>query len=172
MEEVWKPVVGYEDYEVSNLGRVYSKKSKIYLKPMVHRDGYLRVALYVNNKRQYKYIHQLVAQAHIPNPNNFTEINHLDRDKTRNTIDNLEWSSRTHNVQHSHGKVVQQYDINGNLINEFPSCHEAGRVLGIPGGSIWYTIQKSKNHCYNNFIWKYKNENLVADDVENINETP
>jgi len=157
MEEIWKTIEEFPNYEVSNMGRIYSKKSNIYLKPMKNRDGYLKVALYINNKRHFKFVHQLVGQAFIPNPNNYTEINHLDLDKTRNTVDNLEWSSRTHNIQHSHGKIVQQYDINGNLISEFPSCGYAGITLGVPYGSIWYAIQKSKNHLYNGFIWKYKN---------------
>lgn len=102
--EIWKSVVGYEGiYEVSNLGRVRSidryvnnksgkqiRKGKL-LKIHKSYRGYLRVILSKECKIRYLFVHKLVAQAFIPNPNNYEQIDHLDGDKTNNNANNLEW---------------------------------------------------------------------------------
>lgn len=113
MKEVWKPVVGFEKFfEISNLGRLkrttvyqntWNKKKRInpnrIVKPTPER-GYLRIALSVNGKRYLKYIHRLVAEAFIPNPNNYKEVNHIDNNRSNNRVDNLEWCDRKHNLDH------------------------------------------------------------------------
>lgn len=110
MEEVWKPIKGYEGiYEVSNYGRIKSlqrirnnKNGLITLKtsirkPQVSRGGYLCVILRKHNDPKYHYVHRLVASAFIPNPNNYPFINHIDEVKTNNQVNNLEWCSRLYN---------------------------------------------------------------------------
>lgn len=102
-EEIWKAIEGYEDYEISSLGRVKSlandksRKEKI-LKPMKHRDGYLFVHLYRDRKYKRFYVHRLVATAFIPNPEGFEQINHKDENKINNVVDNIEWVSRSYNI--------------------------------------------------------------------------
>lgn len=66
-------------------------------------NGYMKVNLYdVDGKCKKKYVHRLVAIAFIPNPNNYSEVNHIDCDKTNNHVDNLEWCSRKTNLKHSY----------------------------------------------------------------------
>lgn len=114
MEE-WRDVVGYENYyKVSNYGSVASKsryvnnngslvlKKEQMLKPCVVCKGYLQYDLYVEGKRSKQYAHRLVAQAFIPNPNDFPEVNHKDGDKTNNHVDNLEWVTKAENQKHAH----------------------------------------------------------------------
>ena len=114
--EVWKPIEGFEEfYEVSNLGRIRSKdriqkvplgrqgivRGKI-LKIQPNSRGYLRAQLY--NKRgekKYFFVHRLVAQAFIENPQNLPVVNHLDFDYTNNKADNLEWTTLKGNMQYS-----------------------------------------------------------------------
>ena len=76
--EIWKEIEGYEGlYEVSNLGNVKSlnkRKGRI-LKPIKDHFGYLRVNLYNSEYKIHK-VHRLVAEAFIPNPNNYPIINH------------------------------------------------------------------------------------------------
>ena len=103
MEEIWKDISGYEGlYQISNLGNVkslnYSRTGKErILKPGTDKDGYLLVTLYKNrNKRPFK-IHRLVAKAFIPNPDNKSDVNHKDENKTNNCVDNLEWMTRMEN---------------------------------------------------------------------------
>ena len=107
--EEWRPVVGYEGlYEVSNTGRVrsldrYTKyrcsyrlhKGKV-LSPAIKDNGYLIVRL---QKRMF-YVHRLVAEAFIENPDNLPEVNHLDEDKTNNRVDNLEWCDHKYNMNY------------------------------------------------------------------------
>lgn len=113
--EKWKPVQGYEGfYEVSNEGRVRSvdryvkqrdkfmqlKKGKV-LSPAKNRLGYMCVALSRENKLSARTIHRLVAIAFIKNPNGYKEINHIDGNKQNNNVENIEWSTRSKNINHA-----------------------------------------------------------------------
>lgn len=97
-KEVWKDIKGYPNYQISNLGRVWSKKRQIYLSPNKNQKGYLSVYLYaINGKQKRELIHRLVALAFIDNPNNYPCVNHKDENKNNNTITNLEWCSYSYN---------------------------------------------------------------------------
>lgn len=114
MEEVWKPILGYEEYyEVSNLGRVRTIPRVVntnnggyitiprFIKSLtLHYKGYLQVRLKVNNKPKTMFVHRLVAEAFIPNLNGYKYINHKDEDKTNNRVDNLEWCTALHNNEY------------------------------------------------------------------------
>lgn len=122
MEEVWKPINGYEEfYEVSNAGRIRSKDRKMVLsdgkrnweyikkgrilKPVTRQHGYLGVMLYGkggHKTRGFKTfsVHRLVAEAFIPNPNGLPEVNHIDEDKTNNRVGNLQWVSHIDNTNY------------------------------------------------------------------------
>ena len=106
MKEEWRDIKGYEGlYKVSNLGRVkslnynHTKKEKVLdFKPK--SNGYIIVKLWKNGKSKSFYIHRLVAEAFIPNPNNYPEINHKIDDfkhRSNNRVDNLEWCTRKYN---------------------------------------------------------------------------
>ena len=116
--EIWKPIPGYESsYEVSNLGNVRSKDRVIYQKdshggmmykryrgkPVAQTDngqGYKIVSL-GNFGRKNHYVHRLVAEMFVDNPNGFTVVNHLDYNTNNNRADNLEWTTIAGNVRHS-----------------------------------------------------------------------
>ena len=116
MEEIWKDIKEYEGlYQISNLGRVKRlkfinrhlnfKKERI-LKP--YKDGgknYFIIALYKNGKREYKQIHRLVAEAFIPNTNNFPLVNHKDENKTNNYVNNLEWCTCKYNTNYGTSRL-------------------------------------------------------------------
>lgn len=97
--EEWRPIKGFPNYLVSNLGQVISlsragaNKSKgvMILKELNRKNGYLKVDLYLDGKGFSKSVHRLVAEAFIPNPDNLPEVNHKDEDKTNNHVNNLEW---------------------------------------------------------------------------------
>ena len=99
--EIWKDIEGYEGlYAVSNTGKVYSYKSKKILRSNATelRCGYINVLLTKDGKRKQKYIHRLVAQAFIPNPENKPEVNHIDHNPQNNHVDNLEWVTKNENI--------------------------------------------------------------------------
>lgn len=104
MEEVWKPIKGYEGlYEVSSLGRVKSLNFKRsgeegILSPA--SKPYLQVTLYSKGKASQPLVHRLVAETFIPNPNNLPQINHIDEDTHNNSVENLEWCSSSYNINY------------------------------------------------------------------------
>ena len=88
MEEIWKDIEGYPDYRISNYGRVMSLKRglKRVLKPQKDKYGYLICSLWENGKGKTLKIHRLVAEAFLPNHSNKPEIDHINTDKTDNTV--------------------------------------------------------------------------------------
>lgn len=116
MNEVWKPVAGYEGiYEVSSIGRVrslsrpkegkYSHKveGRILAQGYNKANGYYSVNLCYKGKHRTSYVHRLVAGAFLPNPNGLEEVNHKDENKRNNRADNLEWCDRLYNIHHGTG---------------------------------------------------------------------
>ena len=103
MEEIFKDVKGYEGYyEVSNLGRVRSTsyKGTRILKPSL-KSRYKIVVFCINQIKVHKLVHRLVAEAFIPNPNNYSIVNHIDGNRKNNEVSNLEWCTPLYNTQHA-----------------------------------------------------------------------
>ena len=102
--EEWRDVVGYEGlYQVSNLGRVRSfkrDKAKI-IKSNPGIGDYLRVVLCKDFDKKNRFVHVLVAQAFIPNPEGKKQVNHLDGNKKNNCVDNLAWATPAENIAHA-----------------------------------------------------------------------
>lgn len=86
-----------EDYEITKEGQVINKRTQHILKPQSNNKGYLRVILC---GKKY-FVHRLVAEKYIPNPNNYEQVNHIDGDKTNNNVNNLEWVSNLMNRAHA-----------------------------------------------------------------------
>ena len=115
--EVFTDIPGYEGYQVSNLGRVKNNKTGKILKPYLTR-GYLRVSLYNESSRKCKLVHRLVAEAFLPNPDNKSDVNHINGCKTDANVCNLEWVSASENMSHAHQnglrpKINTQGEKNG-----------------------------------------------------------
>ena len=119
MEE-WRDIKGYEGaYQVSSYGRIrsldriverktgnYKHKGRI-LKQNDDTHGYLKVNLTKHDKKKTFKVHRLVAQAFIPNPNNYTVINHKDENKTNNKVENLEWCTSKYN--NNYGTIQKRH---------------------------------------------------------------
>ena len=90
------------DYEIYDDGRIYSIKYKKFLKPYKTKSGYLNVDIYCGGSRYKKGVHQLVAEAFIPNPENKHTVNHKNFDKTDNRVTNLEWATQSEQNIHSY----------------------------------------------------------------------
>ena len=109
MTEIWKDIVGYEGlYQVSNLGNVkrlkgYKGRGKGYIveehliKPSISSNGYQNVVLCKNGKTKTFTMHRLVAIAFLYNSDNLPQVNHKDKNKLNNWVDNLEWCDSKYN---------------------------------------------------------------------------
>ena len=145
MSEIWKECVQNNAYSVSNRGRVYSTKSNKVLKP-VKSNGYLNVSLCAGSgtKPQPTGIHVLVLAAFKPQPENMTQVNHIDGVKTNNKLDNLEWSTASLNGLHAYKtglwdkkklyRRVRLYE--GDTFIDFKSNQDAAKYLGVSTSSI------------------------------------
>lgn len=99
---IWKNVPEYEQYEISNLGKVRSKKSMKVLRPFSRNGGYQTITLCKKGKTKHFAVHRLVAQLFIPNPDNKPQVNHINGCKLINTACNLEWVSCSENHIHAY----------------------------------------------------------------------
>ena len=86
---------GYPNYLIYEDGRVYNKKFKRFLTANKDTNGYYYNQLYNNNKCQNISVHRLIALHYIPNPNNYPEVDHIDRNRQNNNISNLRWVSKS-----------------------------------------------------------------------------
>lgn len=178
MEEIWKPVVGFEGlYEVSNLGNVKSierngtVKGGKYMSKILDNYGYYMCKL--RNKKIVKIpkIHRLVAQAFIPNPENKPQVNHKDGNKLNNCVDNLEWVTPRENILHAveNGLIDVIGDIknfcgyrveqikDGKVINTFETISKSSRETGVCRSGI-EKVLKGKQKTSGGYYWKRCND--------------
>lgn len=171
MDEIWKDIEGYPDYMVSNMGRIKSLKfgkEKI-LKNRKNCRGYLQVTLLKNGiEKSYK-VHRLVAETFLDNPNNLSEVNHIDEDKTNNCVSNLEfctaeynsnYGSRNERISKSLSKPVIQFSLDGKFIKKWKCVMDVQRELGIDNGSVSKCC-KGKLKTAGKYIWRYEIEKVA-----------
>ena len=169
--EIWRTVVIkgeiYDKYKISNLGRLinlnYRRTGKAKLmEPFDNGHGYLQVHLSKNKITKTFLVHRLVSEIFIPNPNNLTEVNHIDEDKTNNRVDNLEWKSHKGNCNHgtrnkrmakTKSKKVLQFTLSGEFIREWESTRECGRN-GFNHGNVCLCCN-GKLPYYKGYKWCY-----------------
>lgn len=91
MTEQWQTIKDLNNYAISNYGRVLNKKTGRFIKSSVGGTGYPSVCIYTDDgRRVFRFIHRLVAEAFIPNPNNFECVNHIDENRLNPYYENLE----------------------------------------------------------------------------------
>ena len=168
---------GFEGvYQVSNCGRVRSLDhydsngvSMILYKGRIRKQkrvagGYLAVML----KRKNYYVHRLVAEAFLPNPENKLQVNHLDEDKANNHVSNLEWCTSKENMNHhdlpkrigkrKRGKVINnkpiaQFTLDGVEVARYDSALDAHRKTGIDFSAIRKVV-KGVYRQTGGFVWR------------------
>lgn len=185
-KEIWKDIPGYEGvYKASSYGRIKrvgayknqfrkSWESEKILKPGVKPNGYLFVNLSKDGKQKVHHVHRLIAETFIANTQNKPTVNHKDGDKSNNNIENLEWATYKENNIHSiqvlgngrhrrngGGKTVLQFDLDMNLIAEYPSYRQAVRETGILSIDVVCRGERQKGKkqkTAGGYIWRYKED--------------
>jgi len=97
--EEWRVI--YNDYEISNHGRLRRTGQRKLLKGSV-KDGYVRISLRTKDGDQSKFVHRLVAEAFIPNPDNKEIVDHIDGNRSNNHVNNLRWVTAEENTNNQH----------------------------------------------------------------------
>lgn len=189
MEEEWKDIKGYEGmYQISTLGRIKSFKCnrKRILKIGSNPLGYVIIGLWKDNKEKFYQVHRIVAETFIENVDNKKEVNHIDGNKRNNSIENLEWVTRSENMKHAiknkllvidrnkcknkrKMKSIQQLDLNGNLIKDWDSYIDIVNNLEKSGSHIYDCCLNKRKSAYG-YRWKYKEELVKPSNKTNSNQ--
>lgn len=122
---------GFEGiYQINPQGEIWSCHYKKLMKPMINEDGYLKINLRNAEFKNYKrFIHRLIAIQYIPNPDNLAEIDHIDRNKLNNSIDNLRWVSRENNRANRETKgCITTFQANGKTNYKASYAIEKGKI--------------------------------------------
>jgi hypothetical protein len=98
MEE-FEEIKGFSNYLINKEGKVWTKLKNRLLKPSLDKDGYYIVDLTKDGKHHKKKVHRLVGIQFIPNPNNLPCIDHIDRNRQNNSLENLRWVNNITNLQ-------------------------------------------------------------------------
>lgn len=154
--EVWKDVEGFEaHYQVSNHGRVRSiKKEILVLKGEYQHNGYKRVCLWKDGRKQNKLVHRLVAIAFLQNPSNYSDVNHIDEDKTNNHVANLQWCTHLYNMNFGSIKEKMSYASKGRMV----SMETRKKISNLSRGCQWIN-----DGVHEKFIKKDLTESYLRD---------
>lgn len=179
-KEIWKPILGFEGtYEVSNFGLVrsidriivhntyketsksktqFNKGKTIAIRYNNMGKGYAYLMLYLNSKHTKKFVHRLVAQAFIENPENKKEVNHIDGNPRNNNVENLEWNTRKENIAHAIAtglhdcrKKIRAISCDGTVL-KFNSINEATKYFGCNRTSISRALNGKAITCHKHFF--------------------
>lgn len=161
---MWEEVRDFPNYCVSRKGGIINLNNTRVILGTTTKSGYKRVQLHKKgDKPKSVFIHRLVAEAFIPNPENKPEVNHKNGIKTDNRVENLEWATCSENCLHRervigvnrdysnrHRKQVRCVETN----TIYPSCLAASRETGLWQGNISATARGDQKSC-GGFRWEY-----------------
>jgi hypothetical protein len=114
-EELWKIIPSFTDYEASNMGQIRNRLTKKIISSC-ENGGYYQLHLYRQKIRHALKLHRVIAEAFIPNPDNKEHVNHKNKDRGDNSVENLEWMTVQENNDHKVTVGVKRKDVNGRPI--------------------------------------------------------
>lgn len=171
MIEEWKQLD--DKYYVSSLGRLATSKGRI-LKQRTNERGYKVVSLPSPHSNR---VHRIVAQAFIPNPQNKPQVNHIDGDKTNNSVDNLEWVTNKENMLHAIDNGLTSAKTTKEMRAEMRRLYESGEhtfksiaeIFGVSTSTATDVI-RGNNPCYRDegYIDERKKYKLKQEQIDEI----
>lgn len=183
-----KEIAGFPDYTITDKGQITSYKHKTpkIMTTWYQKSGYENIVLSKNCQIYRCLVHRLVAQTFIPNPFNLPEVNHKDKNRANNTVENLEWSTRIDNLYDSYSTTSPTRNFrecyltlidSTEPIQYFQSIAEAARYASVNYGCSETGLirnHKSKGYKieYLKSVTTKKDENLDRDRDENCPVAP
>lgn len=172
VNEIWRAIKEYPNYEVSNQGRVRNIKTHRILQPSYTKDGYQFVGLYKDGKQKYYRINRLVAEAFIPIPQTYLDkgysketlqVDHIDENKQNNSVANLQWLTHKENLVKSKALCVVGYNHDKMIItdqyNKLSTYYTDKYQKGFNKGTICQCCNHKIKRAYN-YKWQYLTKNL------------
>lgn len=162
--EIWRPVKGFELYEVSDQGRMRNVKTGRVFTGTKDAFGYIHVRLIHGDEFKLRKLHRLVAEAFIDNPDNKPIVDHINNDKSDNRAVNLRWCTYSENQRYfidsgkytpgSKVRKIAQYDMKGKLVATYGNTFEASAATGIQHFTI-YPAAKGMLKTAGGYMWRF-----------------
>lgn len=152
-----KVINGYENYMITEDGRVWSIKANKFLCIWKGTDGRNTVTLYKEGKRHIIRVYKLVANAFLPNPDNKPMVNHIDGNCGNDNVNNLEWCTNAENVKQGYNQGMYHsrkscpllvISKKSGMIYNFKSIRECAKILKIHRKGIECILKGKKNNHY------------------------
>lgn len=159
-----RDIKNYEGlYAVTSCGKVWSYRSNRFMKLTGDGGNYQSVCLTKDGKHRVLLVHRLVAEAYIPNPNNYPQVNHKDERKNNNCVDNLEWCTPQQNLTFSRVWEATRKPVYCiELDKTFPSVTAAARALNISQPNLSSCVRSHGKYTVGGYHWKFANENCIS----------
>lgn len=154
----WYPIKGWEGlYEINKNGEVRNAKNKNTIVGDINNCGYYRVSLYNQGQSKRYFRHRLVAEQFLDKPEGKDFVNHIDGDKSNNSLENLEWVSQSENEKHAFENGLKQKTnkpfiiefVNGD-IKEYENQYVCAKEIGCSQSSVknWLNGQRNPRPSY------------------------